>query len=36
MDAKPDNLSLNLKPTWWKERMDYSKFSSDLHTHAMA
>lgn len=28
----PDDLRSVLKPTSWKERMDFSNFSSSLHT----
>lgn len=30
----PDNQSLSLRPTWWKEKMDSCGMSSDLHMHA--
>jgi hypothetical protein len=32
--AKTDNLSFILGSTWWKERTDFHKLSSDLHTHS--
>lgn len=28
-----DNQNSVSGPTWWKERLDSSKLSSDLHTH---
>lgn len=42
--AKPDNLNLIPGTTWWRERINSSKLSSDLctgavthtHTHAWA
>lgn len=34
--AKHDYWSQSLEPTWWKERPDFEKFSSDLHMYIMA
>lgn len=31
--ASPDSMSSNPRTTWWKERPDCNKMSSDLHTH---
>lgn len=31
--SKLEVLSLILRPTWWKERIDSCRLSSDLHTH---
>lgn len=32
--AKPDDLSSNLEPKWWKEGTDSQKLPSDLHMWA--
>lgn len=32
LPAKPDDLSQFLRPTWWKERTNFSNLSSYFHT----